>query len=124
MSEGRVGVWSALVASVATLLCCALPALLVLLGFGTTVAALIAAAPWLAVLSQNKAWVFFAAGLLIVGSRLYVRFVVPRVMVDGAACPPALGRVTRAAWWTSVAIYAVGFFVAYLLGPLLLWGDG
>ncbi len=108
----------------ATLLCCAVPALLVLLGFGTTVAALVSAAPWIVVLSRNKAWVFVAAGLLILGSRLYVRFVVSKVVVDGASCPPALSRATRAAWWTSVVVYSVGLFIAYLLGPLFLWGRG
>lgn len=119
MAEGRAAVWSALVASIATLLCCALPSLLVLLGLGTTVAAAVSAAPWLVVLSRHKAWVFTAAGLLIAGSRMYIRYVVPRVTAPGAACWPALTRATRAVWWTSAILYAAGFFVAYMLGPVL-----
>ena len=52
------------------MICCALPSLLVLLGFGTTVAAVVSAAPWLVVLSQNKIWVFLAAGPKIRTGRL------------------------------------------------------
>lgn len=124
MADGRVGVWSALFATLGTLLCCALPSLLVLLGLGSTVAAAVSAAPWLVVLSQNKGWVFLVAGLSIVGSRVYVRYVAPRVVVEGAVCPPVLSRMTRTAWWASVALYFVGVFVAYLLGPLLTWRQG
>ncbi len=119
MSDGRAGVWSGLAAAIGTLICCALPSLLVLLGLGTTVAAVVSAVPWLVPLSQNKGWVFLAAGTLIVGSRLYVRYVSPRVTVDGTTCPVPLGRATRIAWWTSAAVFAVGLFVAYALGPLL-----
>lgn len=119
MGDGRAAIWSALATSLGTLVCCALPSLLVLLGLGTTVAAAVSAAPWLVVLSRNKEWVFLAAGLLIVGSRLYARHVAPRVAADGEACPLPLARATRIAWWASVVVYAVGLFVAYLLGPLL-----
>lgn len=121
MGDGRAAVWSALAASLGTLVCCALPSLLVLLGLGTTVAAAVSAAPWLIVLSRHKEWVFLAAGLLIVGSRLYARHVAPRVSVDGKACPLPLARATRIAWWASVVVYAAGAFVAFLLGPLLAW---
>jgi len=116
-------VWAALAASVGTLVCCALPALLVLLGLGTTVAAVVSAAPWLVALSRYKGWVFLAAGTLIVGSRLYARHVAPRIVADGAVCPLPLSRVTRVVWWTSVVLYAAGVFVAYGLGPLLTWLD-
>jgi hypothetical protein len=123
-AERRAAVWSALVASLGTLVCCALPSLLVLLGFGTTVAAVVSAAPWLVVLSQNKGWVFAASGLMIMGSRLYTDRVTPRVVQKGAACPTPLGRWTRAVWWTSAGLYVVGFFVAYALGPILMFLDG
>ena len=124
MTDARAAVWASLAATLGTLICCALPSLLVLLGFGTTVAAAVSAAPWLVVLSQNKVWVFLAAGLLIVGSRLYSEYLAPRLVTKGASCPPALGRVTRFAWWGSVGLYAVGFFVAFMLGPILMWLDG
>lgn len=121
MAEGRVAIWTALAASFTTLVCCALPALLVLAGLGTTVAAVLSAAPWLVTLSRHKTWVFLAAGSLIVASRLYADHIAPRLVGPGAACPPALSRATRAAWWVSVAVFSVGLFVAYALGPLLEW---
>lgn len=115
-----------------TLVCCALPALFVLLGLGTTVAAAVSAAPWLVTLSRYKGWVFLAAGLLVAGSGFYMYRVAPRVAAlvaedgaaDGAACPLPLSRATRVAWWTSVVVYATGFFVAFALGPILAWLDG
>ena len=124
MPETRAAIWSPLAAAVGTLICCALPSLLVLLGFGTTVAAAVSAAPWLVVLSRNKIWVFLAAGLLIAGSRLYLEHLTPRIVPEGASCPPILGRLTRNVWWASVVVYAIGFFVAFALGPILMWLDG
>lgn len=124
MTRGDGAVWGALGASVATLLCCVLPSLLVLAGLGTTVAAVTSALPLLVTLSRHKAWVFLAAGLLIVGSRVYSTRVVPRLAADGTACPRALGRWTGRAWWTSVVFYVVGIVAVYVVGPLLLGSGG
>jgi hypothetical protein len=105
------------------LICCALPSLLVLLGFGTTVAAVVSAAPWLVVLSRNKIWVFLAAALMIAGSRFYSEVVAPRFVPEGASCPPEWSRLTNNIWRASVVVYAIGFFVAFALGPTLMWLD-
>lgn len=113
-------VWAGLAASVATLLCCVLPSLLVVAGFGATVAAVTSAAPWLVALSRNKEWVFLAAAVLILGSRLYVTGVVPRVGTKGGACPTSLGRWTRRVWWLSVVLWTLGALAVYVVGPLLL----
>lgn len=43
--------------SLGTLLCCALPALLVLLGLGAAVASVLSSLPWLVTLSRRNAWV-------------------------------------------------------------------
>ena len=51
--------------SLGTLLCCALPSLLVLVGLGATVASVLSQAPWLVSMSHHKHWVFLTAGLLI-----------------------------------------------------------
>jgi len=117
-------VWAALAASVGTMLCCVLPSLLVLAGMGTTVAAVTSAVPGLVWLSEHKGWVFLAAGVLIVASRLYSEWVAPRVAVEGAVCPPALGRWTRRAWWASLVLYGLGLVAVYVLGPLLLRSGG
>lgn len=124
MRDARGAVWAAFVASLGTLVCCALPSALVFLGLGTTVAAAVSAAPWLVVLSKHKVWVFLVAGILIAWSRLYAWRPTLRGGPVGVSCPTALGKVTRTVWWISASLYASAFFVAFVLGPLLAWSDG
>lgn len=59
--------------SVSTLLCCALPALLVSVGMGAAVAGLVSSVPQLIWLSEHKIWVFMFSGLLLIisGVALY-----------------------------------------------------
>jgi len=114
-----------LFSSFSTLICCALPSVLVLLGLGTTVASLLSAAPWLVSLSRHKIWTFSIAGVLIAMSFVMTYFIAPRVR-EGEICdandPTTCGevsRLSRAILWGSAAIWSCGFFVAYLLGPIL-----
>ena len=106
--------------STGTLLCCALPILLVSLGLGAAVAGMVEAAPWLVTLSQHKAWLFAGtAVLLAAGGWLIYR--------PGRACPtePELARAcatadrwNRRVWWFALSVWALGTFMAYLLLPL------
>jgi len=57
-----------LFASGSTLVCCALPTVLVTLGLGAVVAGVVSSLPWLVWLSRHKEWVFLGAGLLIAGN--------------------------------------------------------
>ena len=114
-----------LFSSFSTLICCALPSILVLLGMGTTVASLLSAAPWLVSLSRHKIWIFSIAGTLIALSFVMTYVVAPRLQ-DGDACaaddPTTCGEVSklsRILLWGSALIWSGGFFVAYLLGPIL-----
>jgi len=123
--EGLLGYLS-LFTSLGTLLCCALPALLVLVGLGATVASVVSSAPWLITLSRHKNWTFAIAGLLITANLFYVFLVAPRLRATTQTCPfehpSACGSATRMSrWilWFSAGIYLVGFFSAYLLGPIL-----
>jgi mercuric ion transport protein len=125
----KSGVFSyfSLFTSFGTLLCCALPSLLVLLGFGATVASFLSAAPWLVALSRHKVWVFAISGVLIGGNLLYVYLLAPRLKDLGAACPidepdacMAASRFSRIVLWVSAGIYAIGAFSAFVLGPLLM----
>jgi hypothetical protein len=111
--------------SFSTLICCALPSVLVLLGMGTAVASLLSAAPWLVSLSRHKVWTFSIAGTLIAASFLMTYVVAPRLRGgeacaadDPAACAEA-SRFSRVVLWGSAVIWCCGFFVAYLLGPIL-----
>ena len=107
--------------SVGTLVCCALPALLVTLGAGAALAGLLSAAPWLIALSKYKAWTFGISGLLIVASG------VMRYQARHAPCPidPAeakactrLRKISGWVYWASVVIWAVGFFFAFIAADL------
>lgn len=110
----------ALFTSGGTLVCCALPVTLVTLGFGSAVVGLTGAFPWLITLSQYKGWVFaVSAGLLVLAGWVMLR--------RERACPvdPGLGRLcatldtwNRRLYWTSVSIWIIGFFAAYLLLPV------
>ena len=116
-----------LFSSLGTLLCCALPSLLVLFGLGATVASILSAAPWLVSLSQHKVWVFAVAGGLIALSFFYTYALAPRLRIRQEACAPddptcgTATRVSKIVLWISSAIYVVGFFTAFALGPFLLW---
>ena len=114
-----------LFSSFSTLICCALPSVLVLLGMGTTVASLLSAAPWLVGLSRHKIWTFSIAGVLIAMSFVMTYLIAPRLR-KGETCeaddPTTCGEVSKISQvilWGSAVIWSCGFFVAYLLGPIL-----
>lgn len=112
--------------SMGTLLCCALPSVLVLLGLGATVASFLSAVPWLVTLSRHKVWVFGISGTLIALSFVNLYYLAPRLKAKALACPPddpraceVASSVSKVILWVAAAIYLSGFFVAYALGPLL-----
>lgn len=112
--------WFSFLSSTGTLLCCALPILLVTLGFGAVVAGVTSDLPWLTALSRHKEWLFLgSAGLLSAGGWLLYR--------PGRSCPAdpeqaercrRLDRWNRVVWLTAVGIWLIGFASAYLLLPL------
>ena len=115
--------WLVLLASSTTLICCALPILLVSLGLGAVVAALFATVPGLTWLALNKAWLFAGSGLLLVVAAW-------SLYRPGRACPtdPERAALCESAWrWNrrillvSALVWATGFFAAYLLLPLTLY---
>ena len=115
--------------SLSTLLCCALPSLLVLFGLGASVASMLSFMPWLATLSRHKQWTFAVSGVLIVVSFVNMNYIAPRIRAkecsadNSSACDEA-SRLSRILLWVSSVIYAVGVFVAYVLGPILSRLDG
>ncbi len=116
-------IWLTLFASTGTLICCALPIIFVSLGFGATVAALTSSFPLLITLSLHKAWVFaFSGAMLVLSGWLMYR--------PGRVCPtdPELGRLcdttrtwNRRLYRSSVVIWCIGFFAAFLALPLRIW---
>ena len=65
-----IGPTVSLFASTSTLLCCALPALLITIGAGAVMAGLTAAVPGIMSLSANKGPLFIASGVLLSASAL------------------------------------------------------
>jgi hypothetical protein len=125
-SRSAVLGYLSLFTSFGTLLCCALPSLLVLVGLGATVASVLSSVPWLVTLSRHKDWVFVASGVMIAANLAYVYRVAPKLLSQGA-CPPdrpqacdVASRTSRVVLWISGLIYVLGFFSSYLLGPLLM----
>ena len=54
-----------LFASFSTLICCALPALLITLGMGAALASIISVFPWITIISKYKIETFITAGFMI-----------------------------------------------------------
>jgi len=115
--------WLTLFAAGGTLLCCALPIVLVTLGFGSVVAAVTSNFPLLISLATHKVWVFTVSGvLLLLSAWLMYR--------PGRTCPsdPALARTCLRAqtwnqrvFWGAALIWCIGFFAAYLALPIRVW---
>ena len=119
IGESRAGLWASLAslfASSGTLVCCALPALLVAIGAGAALSSLVAAIPQLVWLSEHKLGLFIFAGAMLVGSGAL------QWINRSAPCPidPRLRqaclrtrRTSLQVYWVSVAIYAVGAWFAF-----------
>jgi hypothetical protein len=118
--------WLVLFASSTTLVCCALPILLVSIGLGAVSASLFASLPFLVTMAQYKAWMFAGSGgVLVLAAWLLFR--------PGRACPadPDLAeqcekahRWNKRFYWVSVGIWVAGFGAAYLALPIYLWLEG
>ena len=120
----RAGLWSALLSlftSGSTLICCALPALLVAIGAGATLAGMVSAVPQLIWLSAHKAAVFGVAGaMLAIAGLLQHRARHAPCPLDpklAAACTRTR-RASLGVWMFSVAVYALGALFAFVLPAL------
>jgi len=109
--------------SVSTLLCCALPSLLVALGMGAVVAGLASDIPWLFSLSRYKSWTFLIAGVMI-GFNFWLFYGRKRQQSceidengNETACDTA-AKWSKGILWFSFVLYLFGLFAAYLLFPI------
>ena len=110
-----------IISSFSTLLCCALPALLVSVGAGAVLASLITAMPQLVWISEHKIPLFAFAGLMLVLSGISI------YRNRSAPCPadPAqaksclrLRRLSARIFYLSSVIYVIGFFFAFLVSRI------
>lgn len=119
--RGETGInWFTFFTSSGTLVCCALPVILVSLGMGASVAAITSSFPFLIYLSQHKVWVFVLSGIMLALSTWLI-------YRAGQNCPsdPELARIcdlskkwNKRIYWSSVIIWGIGFFAAFLALPL------
>lgn len=103
--------------SAGTLICCALPALLVSIGAGATLAGLVSAVPELVWLSKHKEMVFGgAAVMLVIAGILQYRARNLPCPADKKLAKACAQTRTISVWiyGFSVVIYMVGFFFAFI----------
>lgn len=121
--KDTLGPTLSLFASAATLVCCALPALLVTLGLGAALAGLVSTAPWLVALSVHKVPLFIGSGLLLAAAgmmhRRSARLPCPADPARARACA-RLRRLSAAMLGLSMLLWLTGFFFAFLAAELLL----
>lgn len=112
--------WLTLFVTSSTLLCCALPVLLVSLGMGAVVASLNYNIPGLLLLAEYQDWTLVLAGLML-GLMAWV------IWRPNQHCPtdPKLAalcqrskRLNQTVFWLSLCIWLIGLFFSYLLLPL------
>ncbi len=105
-----------------TLICCALPALMVSIGAGATLAGLVTNFPQLIWLTEHKTALFITAGIMLAAAG------VMQWRAKSLPCPadPALAatcartrKISLGIYWFSVAIFATGFIFAYILPRLM-----
>ena len=120
MTESRGGLWSSfasLFASSSTLVCCAIPALLVALGAGAALSSLVSIFPQVVWLSEHKAELFGSAGLMMIGSGAL------QWRNRSAPCPvdPALRdaclttrKIAGNLYASSVVLYLIGGWFAFI----------
>lgn len=103
--------------SLSTLVCCALPALLVTIGAGAALAGLVSTAPWLVALSKYKVWTFALSGLMILFAGVMHwrsrRAPCPVDPIQAKACA-RLRAISLWVYWLSVLVWSVGFFFAFI----------
>lgn len=115
--------WLTLFASSGTLLCCALPIMLVSLGFGAVVASLKLSVPGLLFLEQHKNWTLALSAAFL----LFLAWLIWRPHQHCPSDPVLAQQCHRAKAWNkrifflSAAIWFTGFFFSTLLLPLRQW---
>lgn len=112
--------WAGLFGSFGTLICCAIPSTLVLLGFGATLASFLGNFPQLIWLSENKEIVFgvsfFMLSLSYAGQRFAATQVCPVSKKED--CETTKGWA-KPIFWFSLGINVIGSFYAFVLPHLL-----
>ena len=115
----------ALLASSGTLICCALPIILVSIGFGSVVAALNTELPILTSLANYKIWVFLISGglLLLTAWQLYsTRNLCPADPKLAISCE-SVKKLSTKLYIGAACIWTLGFIATFIALPIRVWLD-
>jgi len=103
--------------SISTLICCALPALLVTIGAGASLASIVSFSPWLVSLSKYKIYTFAFSAVMLLAAGIF------RYKSKDNFCPTdpekakacmRLRKISAVIYFGSVAIFLIGFFFAFI----------
>ncbi|HXP33946.1 MAG TPA: hypothetical protein VN827_00195 [Chthoniobacterales bacterium] len=110
-----------ILSSFTTLLCCAVPALLVSLGAGAVLASLVTAVPQLVWISEHKIPLFAFAGLMLGLSGISTyrnrRAPCPADPAQAKSCLQ-LRRLSARVFYLSSILYVIGFFFAFVIARI------
>lgn len=107
--------------SFSTLICCAIPALIVGLGMGAAMAGFLTQYPQFIWISEQKIWLFSIGGVLLAlgGYFQYQNRNIPCPIDEkGQACADTR-KNSKIIYIISVVIYLIGFSFAYILPYIL-----
>jgi hypothetical protein len=113
--------WLSIFTSASTLVCCALPALLVAIGAGAALVSIVGVFPQLVWLSEHKGPLFIvAASLLAIAGWFQYRARFAPCPADPGLAAQCLRarRFSLRIYLASIAIFATGFFFAFV-APLV-----
>jgi mercuric ion transport protein len=103
--------------SISTILCCALPIILVTLGMGAVFASLTANFPFIIWLTEKSIYLFSIATILLLVSGYFI-------FIKQQSCPAdkkiakmcnKTKKFNKIIWWVSVIILITSFFFKYIL---------
>ncbi len=116
MNKQKLTSFLSLFTSFSTLLCCALPSLLVVLGLGPLLASLIGIFPGITIISEHKTLVFSVTGLILAISG-WLQYKASSMMcpLDQKENCTTTKSWSRKVYWISVSLYLVGGTMAFIV---------
>lgn len=106
-----------LVTSFSTLLCCALPMILVSLGLGSVMAALLSNLPWLIWLSEHAIYLFIFTLIILLmsGYMIFWQQTFCEVDPNNIKQCKVKNRYAKLVWFLTLTIFIIGFIFKYVL---------
>lgn len=117
MDKNRIFPTLSLFASLSTLLCCALPALLVTIGAGAALASIVHVTPWLVYLSKYKVYTFLLSGSMLILAGYFIyrsrNDPCPVDLSQANACKK-MRKISLYIYFFSISLFLIGFFFAFI----------